>query len=295
MQKINSCLWFDSQAEDAVKLYASLFKNSHVGKITYYGEAGAKVSGQKKGSIMTIEFELEGQSIIALNGGPEFKFTPALSFFVWCETENEIDALWHGLSKDGIIRMPFDKYHWSKKYGWTADKYGVEWQLMLSDQSKKQKIAPAFMFVDKLFGKGEEAINFYLSLFANSKIGFIARDEANKSILHCVFSLAEQNFLLMEGPGAHDYTFSLAYSLIINCETQAEIDYYWEKLSQGGSIMECGWLTDKYGVSWQVVPTVLRKWMRDPNKTKLENVMQAMLKMKKIDLKVLEEAYANWK
>lgn len=293
MQKINPCLWFDSQAEDAVKLYTSLFKNSQVGKIAYYGEAGAKVSGQKKGSIMTIEFELDGQTIIGLNGGPEFKFTPALSFFVWCDTENEIDTLWHGLSKDGTVRMELDKYSWSEKYGWTVDKYGVEWQLILSDKSDKQKLVPAFMFVDKLFGKGEEAINFYMSLFANANIKFMARDEANKSILHCVFSLSGQNFVLMEGPGTHNYTFSLAYSLVVNCETQAEIDHYWEKLSQGGSIMECGWLTDKYGVSWQVVPTLLRKLISDPDKIKSENVMQAMLKMKKLDIKILEEAYVK--
>lgn len=293
MQKINPCLWFDSNAEEAAKFYTSIFKNSALGQIAYYGEAGAEVSGQKKDSVMTIEFELDRQKIIGLNGGPEFKFTPALSFFIWCESENEIDTLWQHLSKDGTLRLGLDKYPWSSKYGWTADKYGIEWQLMLSDQAVKQKIAPAFLFVDELFGKGEEAINFYMSIFANSKIEMAARDEESKTIKYSEFLLSGQKFVLMEGPGTHQFTFSPAFSLIVNCETQDEIDYYWEKLLEGGSEIECGWLSDKYGVSWQIVPTILSKLISDPDKNKSEKVMQAMLKMKKLDIKKLEDAYSN--
>lgn len=210
---------------------------------------------------------------------------------VRCDTEDEINNLWEKLSKNGNVRMKLDKYPWAEKYGWAADKYWVEWQIMLSNHT--QKMAPAFLFVDKLFGKANEAINFYMSVFKNSEIKFMKRAEDEKSIVHCVFSLEKNDFILMEGQGEHGYTFSPAFSLVVNCETQDEIDEYWDKLSEGGSIIECGWLTDKYGVSWQIVPTILSKYMSDPDPVKSERVMKAMLKMKKLDIKKLEEAYVQ--
>lgn len=288
MQKISSCLWFDNQAEEAARFYVSLFKNSKIGKIARYGDSGSKVSGQKKGSVMTVEFEIEGQNILGLNGGPQFKFTPALSFFVWCETERELDELWRNLSLGGVVRMGLDKYPWSEKYGWTSDRYGVEWQLILS--SHKQKIAPCFLFVDKMFGKGEEVMNFYMSIFKNSNVEFLARDEATKTIMHAVFSINGQNFVLMDGQGEHHYTFSHGFSLVVNCDTQDEVDEYWAKLSKDGSTEQCGWLTDKYGVSWQIVPKVLENLISDPDPVKSERVMKAMLSMQKLDIKGLEQA-----
>jgi len=162
---------------------------------------------------------------------------------------------------------------------------------MLGGPKWRQKIAPALLFVKDVFGKGEEAIGFYTSLFKNSKIESIARDEASKTVMHAVFSLDGQNFALMEGPGTHDFTFSLAFSFVVNCQTQEEIDTYWQKLAAGGSTEQCGWLKDKYGVSWQVVPAVMADLMTDPRKS--ENVMSAMLKMKKLDIKKLKEAAAS--
>jgi len=287
MKKIGSCLWFNGQAEEAAKFYTSAFKNSKIGKVARYGESAAEVSGQKVGSVMTVEFEIEGQRILCLNGGPQFKFTPSFSYFVWCENEEEIDNLWQKLAEGGEVRMGLDKYPWATKYGWTKDRFGVEWQVTLSD--KKLKIAPAFLFVDKMVGKGEEAINFYMSLFPNSKVEFMKRDEANKSIMHCVFSLNGQEFVLMEGQGTHGYTFSPAFSLVVHCENQEEINGYWKKLSKDGSESQCGWLTDKYGVSWQVVPSTMGEWMTDSKKS--ENVMRAVIEMKKLDMARLKQAY----
>jgi len=157
-QKITPCLWFDDQAEEAVKFYTSIFKKSKVGRIARYGEAGAKVSGRPKGSVMTATFEIEGQEFMALNGGPHFRFSEAVSF-------------------------------------------------------------------------------------------------------------------------------------IVNCETQQEIDQLWEKLSEGGEQGVCGWLKDKYGLSWQVIPTVLEKMMQDKDSDKTNRVMRALLQMKKLDIRRLEEAY----
>ena len=158
MQKLTPCLWFDDKAEEAVKFYVSIFKNSRIGSIAHYGEAGAQVSGRPKGTVMTVAFQLEGQEFLALNGGPIFKFTEAIS-------------------------------------------------------------------------------------------------------------------------------------LIVNCETQEEIDKMWEKLSEGGEKGQCGWLKDKYGLSWQIVPPVLGEMLQDKNTEKSERVMRAMLQMHKLDIKTLKQAY----
>lgn len=288
MQKIYPCLWFDNQAEEAAKYYASLFPNSKIGKTSLYSGDASEVSGQKVGSVMTLDFEIGGLKILGLNGGPIFKFTPAMSLFIWCDTEKEIDELWKKLSVGGEVRMGLDKYPWAQKYGWTTDKFGVEWQMMLASQ--KQKIMPAFLFVDKLFGQGEEAIGFYTSVFKNSKIEFMSCDDEHKTVAHCIFTLNGQSFVLMEGPGKHGFTFNNSFSLIVNCETQAEIDEYWEKLSDGGTIEECGWLKDRYGVSWQIVPAMMNEWMTG-NPKKADNVMKAVLQMKKLDLHQLKQAY----
>lgn len=287
MRKIHPCLCFNNQAEAAARFYTSLFKKGGIGKIAYYGEAGARISGQEKGSVLTVEFSIENQIITALNGGPQFEFTPALSFLVWCETEEEIAKLWHKLSEGGKVRMGMDSYPWAPKYGWTADKFGVEWQLMLSPH--KQKIAPTLLFVKDLFGKGEEALQFYMSLFHNSKVEFMARDEATRSIAHCVFTIDEQPFVLMDGQGEHDFTFTPAFSLMVICQTQEEVDEYWENLAEAGTKGQCGWLTDKYGVSWQIVPAILPGLMSDPKKS--EAAMSALLKMTKPDINKLKQVY----
>jgi len=157
-QKITPFLWFNDKAEEAANFYVGIFRKSRIMKVARYGEAGAKVSGRPKGTVMTISFELEGQTFTALNGGPHFKFTEAIS-------------------------------------------------------------------------------------------------------------------------------------LLVNCETQDEVDALWEKLSEGGSKGQCGWLKDKYGLSWQVVPTALGEMMSDPDPEKSKRVMTAMLQMKKLDISALKRAY----
>lgn len=135
MQKITPCLWFDSQAEEAAKFYVSIFKNSKLRSMTRYGEAGAEVSGRPKGSVMTVTFEIEGQEFVALNGGPHFKFSEAISLMVKCETQKEIDEMWETLSQGGE----------KGQCGWLKDKYGLSWQIvsprwdeMLQDKDVKR-------------------------------------------------------------------------------------------------------------------------------------------------------------
>lgn len=296
MQKITPFLWFDNQAEDAVNFYTSCFNNSKIGSFTHYDEAGAKASGRPKGSVMTASFQLAGQNFTAINGGPIFKFTPAVSFFVNCETEKEIDKLWEKLSESAVkIFWQLQKYPWSEKYGWLTDKFGISWQLMLTNSP--QKINPFLSFFGKQYGKAEESINYYVSLFKNSGIQSITRyskgeEKTEGTIKHAAFTINGQEFKAMES-SMNLPTFNEAISFVVNCENQNEIDYFWDNLTEGGDekAQQCGWLKDKYGLSWQVVPKVLFELLSDKDAAKSLRVMQAMLQMKKIDINGLKHAY----
>lgn len=294
MQKIIPHLWYDDKAEEAVDFYASIFKNSKKGSVTRYGEAGAKVSGRPKGSVMTVTFELEGQRFIALNGGPLFSFTPAVSFFVACESPAEIDERWRSLSEGGTVLMEFDKYPFAEKYGWLQDKYGLSWQLILAD--RPQKIAPYLMFVGEKAGKAEAAMNHYVSLFPDSAITRIERygqggPDPEGTVIHGVFSLHGQEFIAMDSALPHAFGFTEALSFLVDCEDQAEIDNLWQKLTAGGEEGQCGWLKDKYGVSWQISAAGLSEMLEDPDPVRSERVMKVFFQMKKIDIKALRRAY----
>jgi predicted 3-demethylubiquinone-9 3-methyltransferase (glyoxalase superfamily) len=151
MQKITPCLWFDDKAEEAVKFYASIFKNSKVGDVTRYGKEGYEIHGRETGTVMTVDFEIEGQKFIALNGGPIFKFNEAISFQVHCETQKEVDYYWEKLSEGGDEK--------AQQCGWLKDKYGVSWQIvpivlgkMLQDRDAKrsQRVMKALLQMRKL-------------------------------------------------------------------------------------------------------------------------------------------------
>lgn len=296
-KKITPFLWFDDQAEEAITFYTSIFKNSKVGGFARYSEAGAAAAGKPAGSVMSGEFELEGQSFAALNGGPIFSFTPAISFMVSCESVEEIDRLWANLSDGGEVLMPLQQYPFSEKFGWTNDKYGVSWQLNLA--STAQKIRPALLFVGEQCGRAEEAMNYYTALFENSGIPHLYRYgpggvDREGTVMHAVFSLGEQEFVAMDSGHEHAFSFNEAISFVINCETQAEVDHFWDKLTDGGDVeaQQCGWLKDKFGVSWQIVPSIIPQLMSDPDPEKSQRVMQAILQMKKIDIGTLQQVYA---
>lgn len=288
MQNVQVCLWYDDQAEEASKLYTKLFKSSGEKRVATYGKSGAKMSGKEEGSVMTVEFDIEGLQIMGLNGGPHFKFTPAFSFSVFCESEKELDEKWAELSKGGKVLMPLQEYPWSKKYGWTEDRFGVGWQLTWAKSPHGHKVSPTFLFVEELFGKGDEALKFYTSVIPNSRIHELVRDDKTGTVMYSAFTLNGQGFNLMEGAGEHGHKFNNAASIVLNCDSQEEIDEYWNKLSAGGSIEECGWLKDKFGVSWQIVPAAIADVMTDPAKS--EKVMAAMYGMKKLDMNKLMQA-----
>jgi predicted 3-demethylubiquinone-9 3-methyltransferase (glyoxalase superfamily) len=291
MQKLIPCLWFDDQAEEAAKFYTSTFNKSKIGKMARYSEAGAEVSGRKQGSVMTVEFDLEGYKFTGLNGGPLFKFSPAISFFVGCESEKELDELWKSLVRGGSVLMELNKYPFAEKYGWCEDKYGVSWQLILN--KTKQKITPSLLFVGEQAGRAEEAMKLYTSIFKNSKIENIVRDEKTNAILYAPFTLAGEEFVAMDSPIEHKFTFTHAISIMVDCKTQEEVDEIWSQLTKGGEAEPCGWVKDKFGVSWQIVPSGLGEMFSDPDSKKTERVMKAMLQMKKLDIKKLKQAYEH--
>jgi predicted 3-demethylubiquinone-9 3-methyltransferase (glyoxalase superfamily) len=290
MQKITPFLWFDSQAEEAANLYTSIFEQSKIGAVRRYGEAGPG----PKGSVMTLTFGLAGTGFMALNGGPQYTFAPSLSLFASFKTEKEIDAAWKKLSDGAKVLMPLQKYPFSEKFGWVNDRYGLSWQLNLG--GPRTSVNPFFMFVGARHGKAEEAMNHWVSLFPGSRVEQVARFAAGEqgaegTVKHGRFTLSGQTFMVMDSNGPHAFDFTPALSLFVDCGTQEEVDVLWEKLSAGGTTGQCGWLEDRYGVSWQVVPTVLGEMLGDKNAARAQGVMRAMLGMQKLDIKGLQAAY----
>lgn len=276
--QIYPCLWFDGQAKAAAEFYCCLFNNS---KITVE-------------SPMVVNFELDGRKFMGLNGGPVFKINPSISIFVTCTTHNETEELSAKLSEGGSFLMPLNKYPWSEKYAWVKDKFGLTWQLMLGEiPTGTPKIIPSFLFSNEQFGKAKEAIEFYADLFPDSKVHEMKLYEAGEAqpkgyLKFGHFTLNNELFAAMDGPGNHEFSFNEAVSIVAACETQTEIDTYWAQLTEGGEESRCGWLKDRFGVSWQIIPSVIGGLMTEPEKA--QRVMAAVMQMKKLDIEQLINA-----
>jgi predicted 3-demethylubiquinone-9 3-methyltransferase (glyoxalase superfamily) len=289
MLGINPFLWFDSEAEEASRLYVSALGNSGIGQVSRYGEAGPGPAGKA----MVVSFKLEGRVINALNGGPVFAFNPAVSFFVSCESEGDADAAWKRLSDSGKVLMELGKYPFSEKFGWVEDRYGLSWQLSLGPGRKG--VTPLLMFCGAAQGKAEEAMRRYASIFEGSRIEQVERYPAGEGgregqVKRARFTLGGDEFMAMDSAVEQPFTFNPAVSFVVNCETQDEVDEFWEKLSEGGNKGQCGWLEDRYGVSWQIVPIAMAELMSgDPERA--ARVTAAMLKMTKLDIARLREAF----
>jgi predicted 3-demethylubiquinone-9 3-methyltransferase (glyoxalase superfamily) len=275
---IYPCLWFDGNAKEAAEFYCSVFKNSAI----------------TSESPMVVMFESAGQKFMLLNGGPQFRINPTISFFISSETKEETEVIWNKLLEGGSVLMPIDKYEWSERYGWLQDRFGVNWQLMtgrIGDSG--QKFTPALMFTGSQNGNAEKAINFYASVFECSGAKNILRyskdqKEIEGNLAHAQFFLGKHLFVAMDSSFQHQFSFNEGVSFVVECETQKEIDYYWAGLTLGGSEGQCGWLKDRFGVSWQIVPAILGKLMSDPSRS--ERVIRAFLQMKKFEIEKLINA-----
>ena len=277
MQKITPHLWFDKEAREAAEFYTSLFPNSKITNITTLHDTPS-------GDSDIVSFELAGQSFMGISAGPLFKFNPSVSFFLNFdpsrdpEARNNLDRIWERLSEGGTALMPLDKYPFSERFGWVQDKYGLSWQLILSDPEGEERpfIVPSLMFVGEVAGRAEEAMNHYLSVFKNSKPGAIARYGAGQepdkegTVMFADFMLEGQWFAAMDSAHEHHFAFNEAISFLVACDTQEEIDYFWERLSAVPDAEQCGWLKDKFGVSWQISPTALRAMLTNGTREQID-------------------------
>lgn len=314
-QKIVPCLWFDNNCEEAMNFYVSCFSGISAGKegskihsIQRYAK-GMETPGIEEmiGKVLTGVFDLEGYRFMALDGGPVFKFNPSVSFTVnfnpsmTPDALKKLDKLWEQFLQGGKVIMELQKYPFSERYGWIQDKYGISWQLFLADPKRAYRpfIVPTFLFTEKVAGKAEEAVDFYVSFFNNSQRGMLERYPAGMepdregTVMYSDFVLSNQWFAAMDSALTHGFSFNESISFMVNCADQREVDLLWERLSSVPEAEQCGWLKDKYGLSWQIVPERMGTLLSDPDKEKVRRVMNTMLHMKKIVISELEEAYVE--
>lgn len=298
MQKITPHLWFDKEAREAAEFYCAVFPDARIVNSVVLHDT-------PDGDTEALTFNLSGYDFMAISAGPYFKINPAISFILNFDPSQDEQApshlqeLWGKLIDGGTALMPLQAYPFSKQYGWVQDKFGVSWQLMLTDPTGEPRpfITPSLMFASTNTNKAEAAMQFYLEVFSNAKQGTIARysedtGPAKKgSLMFADFMLENQWFAAMDSGVEQPFTFTEAVSLLINCDNQKEIDYYWSKLSAVPEAEQCGWLKDKYGVSWQIAPSALNDMLYNGTAEQAARVTQAFLKMKKLDLAQLEAAY----
>jgi predicted 3-demethylubiquinone-9 3-methyltransferase (glyoxalase superfamily) len=251
----------------------------------------------KPGMVQQGEFSLDGCQFCAFDAGPMFKFNPSISFFAVFETAEEVDSVWNKLIEGGEALMPLDSYDWSERYGWVTDRFGLSWQLYKGKpQDVGQRITPLIMYSGTQRGNAEEAMNRYMSIFKNSSSDGVAKYGSNESgpegmVKHAQCRLNGQTFMVMDNGTGTDIPFTEAISFYVDCKDQDEVDYFWDTFTEDGNESVCGWLKDKFGVSWQIVPEFFTKKMKGNEPEKEQKLMAAIYQMKKLDVAKLKEAY----
>ena len=288
MMKIIPHLWFDKEAVEAANWYVSLFDGSTVTGIS-------QLSGTPSGDVDVVEFRLANLELQAISAGPYFRFNSSFSFMVACETAEEVDRLHAALSPGGEELMPLGEYPFSKRYGWLSDRYGLNWQLMLAGNAADlPKIRPVLLFAGNACGWAEDAIDFYNTVFPLSQKGFVSRYEpgeaadARARVNYAEFSAGGLQFVMMDHGMGGDEAFNEAVSFMVLCDTQEDIDRYWGRLSHVPEAEQCGWLKDRFGLSWQIVPANMGELIDGDSREQTKKLTEAFLNMKKIDISALE-------
>lgn len=265
--KLHPCIWCNNNANEMAEFYLSVFPD-------------AEIAEENETVVM---LNIEGQRFMLLNGGDYAKPNPSVSMMFLSPDSGLIDELWYKFLHGGKIFMEKNSYDWSTNYGWIEDKYGVSWQLYTGPSEHIiQTIVPTLMFTKSNNGKAREAAAYYRSVFPGSSERGIMENE-NGGVAHGEFIILDYLIMMMDGGEAHEFSFDEGVSLVVNCEDQDEIDRYWNELtSNGGSESQCGWLKDKYGISWQIIPQNILQLLENPG------AMDAMMKMKKIEIKDLK-------
>lgn len=275
------CLWFNQQAREAAELYVQAFPGSSI-----RADAG-----------MVVITEIYGYKVMGLNGGPAFSINPSISLYVRSTDPEQARKTWDLLQEGGKIMMPLGAYPWSTCYGWVQDRFGMTWQITVVDRAGAlPSLSPSLLFTGPRFGKALMALKQYQAVFpATETLAQVLYPEGDPQAGKLMFAeirLMGSHLILMDGPGEHAFQFNEGVSLVIDCNDQEEVDKYWEGLlGNGGRESQCGWLTDPYGVSWQIVPVQLGKLIGDSDREKAGRAMQAMLGMKKLIIADLEKAF----
>ncbi|MEZ5019608.1 MAG: VOC family protein [Bacteroidales bacterium] len=269
-------IWCDNNAREAADFYISVFPET-------------KVSDENPVVVM---LEMSGQRLMLINGGDMFRPNPSISLMYLTASQGEVEEIYSKLVAGGKAMMPLGEYPFSKKYGWVEDRYGVSWQLYTGEEEHIiQKLVPTLMFLGRNNGKAEEAVGFYTSVLPDAQPrGMLrytgAEGEVAGNIQHGEFMISDYLFMIMDSSMSGEFNFTEGVSLVVECDTQAEIDMFWNVLtSAGGEESMCGWLKDRYGVSWQIIPTMLPALMASSPR-----VTEELLKMKKLDIRKLTEA-----
>jgi len=286
-QKIVPNLWFNHNAEEAVNFYVSVFPESSIISTARYPDASDEgledFQRDLASDILTIEFMLWGKRFTAINAGPEFSPSASTSFMVNfdpkydAEASQHIDDVWQKLADGGTVRMELGEHPFSKRYGWVQDKYGYNWQLILTNPEGEDRptIIPSLIFGGPVQGRACEARDYYLEVFKNAREGMVAEYPADTGpakagdVMFSDFQLEGEWFTAMDSGVEQDATFNEAVSFAVMCEDQDELDYYWSKLSAVPESEQCGWCKDKYGVSWQIVPKNMEELMTRPGAFKV--------------------------
>lgn len=284
MQKIVPNVWCDGTAEEAAAFYTSAFPGatSYI-ESRYPTEGLADFQQSMAGDVLTAVVEIEGQKVTLINAGDEFRPNSSLSFIVNVDpllfdrdedaARSRLDEIWGALTNGGRELMPLGEYPFSRRYGWVEDRFGVSWQLMLTDPDGDPRpfIIPSLMFAGPVQNRGREAIEFYTSVFEDAAVGNTfpygtpTGPASAESLAFGEFRIGDQWFAVMDSGVEQGVTFTCGVSLEVLCRDQAEIDRLWTALSAVPEAEQCGWLADRYGVSWQIVPEQMGELMQRPN------------------------------
>jgi len=292
------CVWLNDQAEPAAAFYQRTFAGSQVTAISHYPESADNPGGLPRGSILTVEVAIGDLRLTLLNGGPQFSPNTTISFFVHVGTTAEAERLFAILREGGESLMELGTYPWSQRYGWVRDRFGVSWQVITGERAPgAAMIVPCLMFSGPQSGRAEAAMGQYTRIFPDSRIDAVERYTAGEGpeggVKHGRFTLGDQEMIAMDSHVSHDMTFNEGLSLQVICKDQNQIDRTWAALGDGGQPGPCGWLKDRFGLSWQLVPKEIGQWMSSNDVQARDRAFAAMMKMTKPDVATLTRAFAG--